>query len=50
MKYDLNALDRAIAAYVLEKDLPGATVSVRGPEGVILKKDMATVMKIRVAR
>ena len=38
MKYDLQALDAALAKRIKEKDLPGVTVSIRGPEGVIFEK------------
>ena len=38
MKYDLQALDAALAARIQEKKLPGVTVSIRGPEGVIFEK------------
>ena len=38
MKYDLNALDIALQNYIREKDLPGLTVAIRGPEGAIFEK------------
>ena len=38
MKYDLQALDAALAKRIKEKDLPGVTVCIRGPEGVIFEK------------
>lgn len=38
MKYDLNALDTALQQYILESDIPGLTVSIRGPEGVVFEK------------
>ncbi len=38
MKYDLQALDAALAKRIEEKKLPGVTVSIRGPEGVIFEK------------
>lgn len=38
MKYDLQALDAALAKRIQEKKLPGVTVCLRGPEGVIFEK------------
>ena len=38
MKYDLQALDAALAKRIEEKKLPGVTVCIRGPEGVIFEK------------
>ena len=38
MKYDLNALDAALVNYIKEYAIPGLTVSIRGPEGVIFEK------------
>ncbi len=38
MKYDLNALDAALAAKIEEKKLPGVSVCIRGREGVIFEK------------
>lgn len=38
MGYDLNALDAALARRIAEKGLPGVTVCLRGPEGVIFEK------------
>ncbi len=38
MRFDLQALDAALAARIEKKKLPGVTVSVRGPEGVIFEK------------
>lgn len=38
MKYDLNALDAALSARIQKKKLPGVSVCVRGPEGVIFEK------------
>lgn len=38
MSYDLQALDAALAARIAEKKLPGVTVCVRGPQGVIFEK------------
>ena len=35
MAYDLKALDAALAKRIEEKKLPGVTVCLRGPEGVI---------------
>ena len=42
MKYDLQALDAALAKRIKEKDLPGVTVCIRGPEGVIFEKGYGT--------
>lgn len=36
--YDLNALDRALDERIRQKNLPGVSVSIRGPEGVIFEK------------
>ena len=38
MAYDLKALDAALAKRIEEKKLPGVTVCLRGPEGVIFEK------------
>ena len=38
MNYDLTALDTAIQKYICDTDIPGLTVSIRGPEGVIFEK------------
>ena len=38
MSYDLKALDAALAKRIAEKKLPGVTVCIRGPEGVIFEK------------
>ena len=38
MNYDLQALDAALAKRIQEKKLPGVTVAIRGPEGVIFEK------------
>ena len=38
MKFDLQALDAALAKRIEEKKLPGVTVAIRGPEGVIFEK------------
>lgn len=38
MNYDLKALDAALAERIQEKRLPGVSVSVRGPEGIIFEK------------
>ena len=38
MAYDLKALDAALAKRIAEKKLPGVTVCIRGPEGVIFEK------------
>ena len=42
MKYDLNALDAALSARIQKKKLPGVSVCVRGPEGVIFEKASPT--------
>ena len=38
MKYDLQALDAALAKRIEEKKLPGVSVAIRGPEGIIFEK------------
>ena len=38
MNYDLQSLDAALAKRIQEKKLPGVTVAIRGPEGVIFEK------------
>ena len=38
MAYDLQKLDAMMAALVAEKKLPGVSVAVNGPEGVIFEK------------
>lgn len=38
MSYDLKALDAALEKRIREKKLPGVTVAIRGPEGVIFEK------------
>ena len=38
MKYDLQALDATLAKRIGEKKLPGVSVAIRGPEGVIFEK------------
>ena len=38
MTYDLKALDAALSKRIQQKKLPGVTVSMRGPEGVIFEK------------
>jgi len=38
MNYDLQALDRALAARIREKKLPGCSVAIRGPEGELFQK------------
>ena len=43
MKYDLQALDAALAKRIEEKKLPGVTVCIRGPEGVIFEKGYGDV-------
>ncbi|MBR5390247.1 MAG: beta-lactamase family protein [Clostridia bacterium] len=38
MAYDLKSLDAALAKRIAEKKLPGVTVCIRGPEGVVFEK------------
>lgn len=38
MNYDLQSLDAALAKRIQEKKLPGVTVAIRGPQGVIFEK------------
>ncbi|MBQ6692136.1 MAG: serine hydrolase, partial [Clostridia bacterium] len=38
MAYDLQKLDAMMQAFIAEKKLPGVSVAVRGPEGVIFEK------------
>lgn len=38
MKHDLAALDASLQRYIRENDIPGLTVAIRGPEGVIFEK------------
>ncbi len=38
MAYDLKALDAALSKRIAEQNLPGVTVCLRGPEGVIFEK------------
>ncbi len=37
-RYDLAALDAALAAHIEEKGLPGVSVAIRSREGVIFEK------------
>lgn len=38
MNYDLSALDAALARHIEKAKLPGVSVAIRGPEGVIFEK------------
>lgn len=45
MKYPLNELDAALAKRIREKKLPGVSVCIRGPEGVIFEKGYGVTNK-----
>lgn len=42
MAFDLQKLDAMLASYIEKKKLPGVSVAVRGPGGVVFEKDTAS--------
>jgi predicted extracellular nuclease len=38
MAFDIQALDHALAERIAKRNLPGVSVGIRGPEGVVFEK------------